>query len=109
MHYVSGPGVKFSQRGCTGIEFVSNSVCCATFRSHMLRHMLRHLQQNGDESKLETGECRFKKKTKHKNKKSPANPNACLSQQQYKNKKEGLFVSAADLAGHDSSAFNVHY
>lgn len=106
MHYVSGPGVKF----CTGIEFFSNSVCCATFRSHMLRHMLRHLQQNGDESKLETGECRFKKNKKTTQKqKSPANPNACLSQQQYKNKKEGLFVSAADLAGHDSSAFNVHY
>lgn len=48
MYYVSGPGGKF----CIGIEFVSNSVCCATFRSHMLQHMLQRLQQNGTELNL---------------------------------------------------------
>lgn len=62
MHYVSGPGEKFSQWGCIWTEFVSNSACCATFRSYMLRHMLQHLQQNGTESELESGECCFKKK-----------------------------------------------
>lgn len=110
MHYVSGPGVKFSQWGCIGTEFVSNSVCGATFWSHMLRHMLRHLQQNGTESKLESGECCFKKKNTHKDKKALQILMPVFHNNNTKTKTtEGLFISAADLAGHDSSVFNVHY